>query len=45
MTEGLLFQYNATKDDLADYKNNKPLLIDENKRVKIESNKRVKTKE
>ena len=37
LTEVLLSQYQATKDDLADYKNNKPLLIDENKRVKIEN--------
>lgn len=37
LTEELLSQYHATRDDLADYKNNKPLLIDENRRVKMEN--------
>lgn len=37
LTEELLSQYKTTRDDLADYKNSKPLLIDENRRLKTEN--------
>jgi hypothetical protein len=37
LTEELLSQYQATRDDLADYKNSKPILIDENRRLKTEN--------
>jgi hypothetical protein len=37
LTDDLLIKYEVTKKDLADYKTNKPLLIDENTRVKTEN--------
>ncbi|HZD36181.1 MAG TPA: hypothetical protein VE130_13350 [Nitrososphaeraceae archaeon] len=37
MTEKVLSDYRLARNDIADYKNNKPLIINENKELKLEN--------